>query len=228
MIRTQLLQAAGKEPVTLADAKAHMRVEISDDDALITGLVVAARERVELLTGRKLITQKWRLYLDRFGKYDLYFQTFGPLMWRTAIDRASNHIRDEDVRWLWVPYAPVATIDALNTMDQQGNLAAFDLAANCVKDTVGEPARLVLLDTASWPNPEAGLAPANGVQLDFTVGYGTDGANVPTSLLLAIKMIAAHWYENREETTPLNLQQLPLGARALIQPYRLYARGKFD
>ena len=54
------------EPVTLAEAKAHCRVDASDDDALITALIVAVRQRAEGLTGRALITQQWKLTGEAF------------------------------------------------------------------------------------------------------------------------------------------------------------------
>ena len=227
MISVQLLQAPAVEPVSLVEMKAHLRVEVVEDDDLIGALSAAAREHVEELTGRRLITQKWRLYLDRFTKEDLYFLTFGPLMWRTSIDRASNHIKDEDVRWLQLPYAPVATVDKLTTVDANGASSDFDLTSNAVVDVARAPARIVLNDTADWPIPTAGLAAANGIRVDFTVGYGADGSSVPKALTLAIKLLTAHFYENREESTPLKLETLPVGVRALIMPHRVYARGLY-
>jgi uncharacterized phiE125 gp8 family phage protein len=52
------------EPVSLAQAKAFLRVEHGDDDDLITSLIAAARARVEALTRRALIVQTWRLVRD--------------------------------------------------------------------------------------------------------------------------------------------------------------------
>ena len=40
------------EPVTLAQARAQLRVDINDEDTLITALIIAARERVENYTNR--------------------------------------------------------------------------------------------------------------------------------------------------------------------------------
>lgn len=51
------------EPLTLAEAKLHLRVDLNDDDALITALISAAREQVEFLTGQRLMTQTWDLDL---------------------------------------------------------------------------------------------------------------------------------------------------------------------
>ncbi|BFR49449.1 phage head-tail connector protein [Nitratidesulfovibrio sp. HK-II] len=49
------------EPVTLGEAKAHCRVEVSEDDALLTALIVAVREQGETLTGRVFVDSSWRI-----------------------------------------------------------------------------------------------------------------------------------------------------------------------
>ena len=65
---TQLSPPAA-EPLTLADAKLHLRVDadITEDDGLIAALIVTARQQAEHRTGRALVTQQWRLGLDRFA-----------------------------------------------------------------------------------------------------------------------------------------------------------------
>lgn len=55
------------EPVSLSDAKAHCRVDHSADDALISAMIVAAREHCEAFTGRAFITQTWDLRVGGLG-----------------------------------------------------------------------------------------------------------------------------------------------------------------
>lgn len=60
----QLLTPPETEPVSVAEAKAHLKVDTSDEDALIETLITAARARAEWHTGRAFITQHWRYYVD--------------------------------------------------------------------------------------------------------------------------------------------------------------------
>ena len=64
---TQLSPPAA-EPLTLAEAKLHLRVDadITDDDSLITALIVTARQQSEHRTGRALVSQHWRYAIDAF------------------------------------------------------------------------------------------------------------------------------------------------------------------
>src|SRR5688500_11691380 len=61
----------GTEPVTLDEAKAHLRVTTADDNTLITALIAAARQLVEDFTNRSLITQTWEWRLDAFPSWTL-------------------------------------------------------------------------------------------------------------------------------------------------------------
>jgi uncharacterized phiE125 gp8 family phage protein len=56
------------EPVSLAEAKQHLRLDHEGEDALIEGLIRAAREEVEASCGLALLAQDWRLTLDRLPR----------------------------------------------------------------------------------------------------------------------------------------------------------------
>lgn len=58
------LAGPAEEPLSLEEARAHLRLETTDDDALLGVLVAAARGAVEDHLGRTLVTQSWRLWRD--------------------------------------------------------------------------------------------------------------------------------------------------------------------
>ena len=112
-----------REPVALADAKLHLRVDDSAEDVLIGSLVTAARTHLEMLLGRAFITQSWSYNLDA---------------WPVAVA-------------LSLPIAPVQTITAVRTYDAAG--AAQTLAPSAYfLDGAGNPPRLVRT-IAAWPAP---------------------------------------------------------------------------
>ncbi len=61
-----LIHPPQAEPLTLAEVRAHLRLDSGEEDALLTALIRTAREHLERTTGLCLLRQTWRLYLDRW------------------------------------------------------------------------------------------------------------------------------------------------------------------
>jgi len=101
------------EPVTLADAKAQLKLDTSDDDALVTALIIAARARAEWHTGRALLTQSWTLWLDAWppgGVVDI------PLPPLRSVTSVTTFARDD---------APSLLDPARTIVDLAGNRIAL-------------------------------------------------------------------------------------------------------
>jgi len=159
-----LIRTAGPavEPVTLAGMKEHLRVTHDSEDALITGLIKAAREEVERSTSLALIEQTWRLTLDRWPPGRVV-----PLRRNPVLSVTSVMVFDEDGEgWLVAP-------------------EAYRL------DRASMPARLHFIDAR--PSGRR----LNGIEIDFSAGYGPDGEGVPEALKRAMGILVSHWFEFR-------------------------------
>jgi uncharacterized phiE125 gp8 family phage protein len=73
------------ELVSTAEAKAHLRVDHSEDDTYIGSLITAAREHIEETTARALVTQTWTWKLDRFPGDGVILLPRPPLQSVTSI-----------------------------------------------------------------------------------------------------------------------------------------------
>jgi uncharacterized phiE125 gp8 family phage protein len=80
--------------------------------------------------------------------------------------------------------------------------------------------RLVLNSGYSWPSYD--LHPARPIQIIFTAGYGDDGDDVPGPLKLALLLLVAHFYEERQPVSAgITLTAVPVySVDALIANYR--------
>ena len=129
------------EPVTLAEAKLHARIDVSDDDDLVTSMIVAARQSAEQITERALALQTVTLYLDD---------------WPAGGD-------------VELPRPPLAAISSVQYVDGAGDLQVID-SANYAVDTNRDQDRAWLLPAYGYEWP-AVLAVANAVRVTYTCGY---------------------------------------------------------
>lgn len=62
---------------------------------------------------------------------------------------------------------------------------------------------------------------SGGAAVTFSAdGNGSSFAGtVDAPILAALNLLIGHLYENREQTTPLTLNELPMGISALLMPY---------
>jgi uncharacterized phiE125 gp8 family phage protein len=114
--------------------------------------------------------------------------------------------------------APVKAVDAVRIYKSDGSTQTIDVAAFTL-DKISAPARLAF-GRGALPAPER---PNAGIEIDITCGYG-NAADVPEPLRQAIRLLVAHWYENRGLVAlGQQIEVLPQGVSALITPYRVLA-----
>jgi uncharacterized phiE125 gp8 family phage protein len=206
------------EPLTLGDAKAHLRVTNTQDDNLITALITAARKAAERYTNRAFITQTWQVWFDRF-----FILPKRDTQWWDG--QRDGYIADlfYDNAFVDLGMAGVQSISSLNYFDLSNNPFVYD-AANYFLDKVTEPARLCLNVGSVLPT---GVRSRNAFYIEFIAGYGvvrwdsptsTTPGSVPNDIVQGIRMILSHLYENRGDQ--IEEIVIPKTAQFLLQPYR--------
>ena len=123
-----LISPPAEEPVTLAEARAHLRLDAAEEDGLLSALVTAARTALEAETRRAFVTQYWRFTLD-----------------------------DWPSRPIELPLAPVAEVTAVKVALVSGAMLTIDPAFYEV-ETRGEPPRIAAKRGQAWPMPATRLA----------------------------------------------------------------------
>lgn len=86
-----LLAGPVEEPVSLAEAKAFLKVDDDAEDGLIATLIGAARLHVEGVTGKALLAQSWRVVLDDWPENRVVKLPVSPLIAVTEISATDGN-----------------------------------------------------------------------------------------------------------------------------------------
>lgn len=193
-----LVTAPVVEPVTLAEIKAQCRVDHDDENELLNSLIVAARETVETLTGRALMTQTWDWKFHEFPEHD---------------------------EGLTIPLGQVTSITSITYLDTAGASQTWSSSDYRTDIPTGPKAALARIEPGYGISYPSTYDVMNAIAVRFVAGYGSTPETVPSSLCHAIKLLVAHWYQNREAIVVSiggTATELPLGVSALIWPYKVF------
>lgn len=188
----KIISAPAVEPITLEDARLHLRVTPDDDsppahpdDTLIMALVSAAREYCERYLMRALAPQTVEVVFDGFPATEI------PL-----------------------PFSPIDSIVSVTYVDEDGVEQVMDDSLY-VLDNDQEPGWLLPLIGTTWPGT---LGAINTVRVRYDCGYTV----LPASIRAAMLLLVGNWYENREAVIIGTIQNnLSFAVEALLLPYRL-------
>lgn len=203
--RTEIVTPPSVEPVSLAEAKLHLRVSISDDDALISSLITAARSVCETRLRRAICTQTIDCYFDNFpwggGYYNRMIRQMGP----------SPYWLPTSTGLLDLPRPPVQSITGVYYLDYNGTYQTID--PSLYTYSVGTPGRIQPVFGKVWPIARPTI---DAVRVRLVVGYG-DASAVPETIKAAMKLMVGNWYENREEViVGSTITEVPNSVDALL------------
>jgi uncharacterized phiE125 gp8 family phage protein len=197
----QLITAPAVEPLTLAEAKAHLRVDTTDDDALIAALLTASRSFCEEWTGRAFVTQTWELVLDEF----------------------SSDLNADEIE---IPRPPLQSVSSIKYDDSNGIEQTLATDQYDV-DAVSQPGWVVPI-TTGWPFVVwQGI---NAVRIRYVAGYapGTNSPanstdNIPGAIKAAIRLYLGQLYDQREDIVVGTIvNKVPSGSvQSLLRNFRV-------
>jgi len=200
MLAPVLVTPPASLPVTLDEAKLHLRVAVpnedgtmpeTDEDGLITALIEAAVSHLDGWTGilgRALVEQTWRQDFDGFGSC------------------------------MRLPLGPVTEIVSITWRNDEGEIATI-AASNYALRTDSRGAIVQWDRSYSFPSP---VYEHGGVSVTYKAGYPeVDGlSTVPAAIKAAILLMVGTWFDNREATVSTSISELPFAVNALISPFR--------
>jgi uncharacterized phiE125 gp8 family phage protein len=175
------------EPVTLAEAKAHLRVDTSTDDSLISAYIKAAREWCEAYCDETFVHTQYRMTLDSF-----------PV--QIELPRP--------------PMASAGTVTAVSVTYTLENQSTATLSTNEYRvDRDSKPGVLRTNYNGSWPSH---LMDYNAVTVTWWAGRDGTGASVSQRVKNAILWLVGMWYERRLAADAVNLSEIPFGVKSLL------------
>ena len=203
------------EVATVAEMDTFLRgdnVLESVDGPLLESLIVSAREYVEEFTRRALITQTWTMYLDAWP------QTKNDLGWWDGVREGS--ISGGPSSSVELPIGPLQSVTSISTFSQDNSETTFS-SDNYFLNTTKTPGEVILNTGTVWP---VFTRTRNGIKIVYVAGYGDNVTDVPSALRTAVKMLAAHWYENRELTktqSDMNQAMAPMHVLSILNRYKV-------
>lgn len=207
----QVIVAPTAYPVSLAEARLQLGIDTEDYDPRLAALIAAATAHVENATGRALIQRTYRAFLDWWPSDNLDANP-GTMPFPRAADWWEGGYLSSYVH---LPMPPLVSIGDLITYDDSDVPTTFDPALYFA-DTAGAIGRLVLRSNAAWPIV---LRPVNGIQIDWTAGYGPDPGDVPETMRLAILCMVGFLNEQRGDT---DMGATPSVVDMLLSPYLVW------
>jgi len=193
-MREHLILRSGPtvEPITVADARLHVRQTETFDDAAIAGWIEAARQDAENITRRALVAQRLSYLLDSFPRPGLNVGSanwYGP-QW--GINPGPMTVLSPDGFTgyeIFLPMPPTIAIEAVKYVDAGGAPQVLD--PSLYQLVPSEKALLVPAFGTVWPQTQDQKA---AVEIQFIAGYAapftadatTDRITVPLQPSLVI------------------------------------------
>jgi hypothetical protein len=217
LVRTELPESL--EPVTLAEAKLHLRIDNTDDDTLITALVTTARRWAEDYCDRTFVQSQYTMSMDSF-----YGSIGSPVQFGLKADGNNIEGRQGTVPQLDIelPRPPFSTdiqgATSITYIPAEGGSRVTLSNSEYRIDESSTPGVLRPLYGKTWPSH---LVDQNSVVVTYAAGPSDSSSNFNMAAVqAAIKMLVGHLWSNRDASTETALSEVPFGVKALLDTLR--------
>ena len=202
------------EPISRIEARDHLRLDDDVDDSQVRAYILAARQWAENYTGRVFITRTMRQFLDANP-----YPQVGSLREGYSVGH-QNQISNASgvIEIAAVPVISVTSVKYYSDDDTETTWAA----SNYYVDSVSDMAKIVLRDGGTWPTD---LRAANGLEINFTAGYGSTPSAIPEPIRAAIMQYTTFLYEHRGDFERFPPPTPPAVIRTLLNPYKVMRFG---
>jgi len=192
----KIITAAATEPISLTEAKLHLKVENIADDNLITMLIKASRQSAENFTHRALASQVLELVLDEFPENDIV-----------------------------LPRPPVESVTSVKYKDHEGTETTVS-SADYIAFTDADPAVVVPAYSKYWPSftPYPKGAVRVRYTAGYKTTGSDPNLIIPEAIKQGLLLAIGNYYENREDLLAKGHipKSLPLGVEYLLYQYRVW------
>lgn len=173
----ELIEITGDEPLTVAELKTSLRINLSDEDSFLGELISVARELVEEETGQSFIQTEWQETFDCF-----------PYVSRPGWYTAGRYFPGDG--YLELIKGPVTEVE-INYYNSDNDLTL--LAVDQYYTSFCQRGNTKIYPVTVWP---ATYARPDAVVVTYTADW-PDG--VPWRAKQAIRLLAGGWYHCRED-----------------------------
>lgn len=192
-------------PLTLEEAKLHLRVDGTEEDEQILSYIFAATEYVQTGSNRQLIQATYVYTLP-----SIEIEGARQRSWVPGYEWLLNAITLSGSRaTIPLPKPPLVSVASVEYYDADDELQELDEASYRVLPDDTQPGLLVITDIPSMALREDAL------KITYVAGYGYQ-EDVPESLKVAIRMLIGEFYRRREASTDAAAAVLPIGVDRLI------------
>jgi len=202
------------EPCDIFTLNQMMRVNVTNENNLMTLYLTSARQTFENLSQTQVMQATWKMTLDFWPGWEN--------IWAYAQQRQYDpnyfiyQLLYRQYGVIYIPRPPLISITSVSYYDGSNVLQVWD-TSNYTVDLSRIPGRIYT--TGTFPTSSITHKPA--IEITFVAGYPNLAA-VPALIKQGIYLLAGTWYEQRTSLTTAKLNELPFGFLNIVDQYKSF------